>query len=564
MRVWWFLRIFKNSIMKTWIVLPAVLFTLNGAAQQLPGFGLTYLNYIDPLHNTGDDIVQQTEWKKMNIDSLNAPIVRQMQSRGLTWEYMEKDSGVFTFQRADSLIIINPTSDFIAELFYSNGAASDLRYAPWDTLHLNDSASIRQYYVMNVVNHYKNQIDLWEIGNEQSHGWMTHVFQPYQYADLVRETAPVIYANDPGAKIILSGLANPNDEWNLNDSNIVWLDSVLTAFGPNPGQYFDLVDCHLYIDWFRIPVFIRKIQFILDQHGCGNKQILVGENGISSSYSNIFPYPGVGTKHQAEQVFSRMCLAVGAGAVQSHWFSHIDDFGNNGNFQGYGSVYHTTTGVIAQKPSWYSLQLLYNELVNFTGVQLISEGDSTNGSGNYVIKFIVNGQEKYVAWNVNGGSYLLSGLTGNTAEIKSTVCNTSVQTIGNLTDEWPVLSGNNPVFQTTNQGIFGNTMTLVLDAAPVLVTVGNTTGMTYTECGMRNISLFPNPFSGKLTLTADEPLDGVTVVMENSYGERVREMKNLTGQSVSICRGKLSSGLYLIRLIRNDQTIGSRKVLVVD
>ncbi|MCZ2356147.1 MAG: T9SS type A sorting domain-containing protein [Bacteroidia bacterium] len=549
--------------MKKYLFFPILIVTINLYGQQLPGFGLTGLKYFDLTHNPGNIPIIQTSWIKKNLDSLNVPIVRQMENHGLTWDYMETPNNSFHFLKADSLIIINPVTNFFAELFYSRGATSDLRFAPWDTSHLYDSASYRQDYVLKVVSHYKNYIDFWEIGNEQSHGWMARVFQPYQYANLVQETSPTIYSTDPGSKIVLSGLGSPEDEWNTNDSNIVWLDSVLIALGNNPGQYFDIVDCHMYIDWYRIPVFIRKIQSILNQHGCGNKFIMVGENGISSDYSNTWPLAGVGTKQQANEIFTRMCLAVASGAVQSNWFSHIDGFGNNGNFQGYGSVYHEPNGLISQKPSWYSLQLLYNELVNFTSVQMISEGDSLTGNGNYVIKFIIGGQEKYVAWNVNGSNYTLTGLTGNSAQIKNTVCNTSIQTIGSLTDEWPALVNNNPVFQTNTASISGGNLNLTLSSTPILITINNNTGIT-EENENQTFSIYPNPFSSQTILQTNKNLQNATLTIENIFGQTVSQIKNISGHTVILNRDNLATGLYFVRLMQGNKILIVKKTLITD
>lgn len=550
--------------MKYILLLLLLVTTVFCFGQQLPGFGLTYLHYYNPVTPPGHEIVQQTSWKKANIDSLNAPIIRQMHNHGLTWEYMENQDDTFTFSKADSLIIINPTSDFMGELFYGNGATKDLRFAPWDTAHLYDSASFRKDYVSHVVDHYKNYIDYWEIGNEQSHGWKTHIFQPYQYAALVQETTPIIYATDPVSKVILSGLGNPENEWDTNDSNIVWLDSVLIALGNNPGQYFDIVDCHLYVNWYRIPVFIRKIQSILNQHNCGNKLIFVGENGISSDWSNVSPLAGVGTKNQANQIFTRMCLAVASGAVQSNWFSHIDGFGNTGVFQGYGSVYHATSGVITQKPSWYSLQLLFNELVNFSSVQIISEGDSLTGNGNYVIKFIVRGKEKYVAWNINGSNYTLSGLTGNSAQIKNTVCKTSIQTIGSLTDEWPVLINNNPIFQTSNQTIPTGSLNLTLSSVPILITLDNNTGMNQMNIKNEILKIFPNPFSSSTTLQTNKVFNNAILTIYDMYGRQIKEIKNITGQTIILNRDNLPSGLYFVRLTQDNKIIITDKLIIND
>lgn len=552
--------------MKKYLILPLLLVTINCIGQELPGFGLTYLHYYDPTNSSGDDIVKRTSWKKANIDSLNAPIIRQMHNHGLTWEYMERRNNAFTFLRADSLIIINPTSKFIGELFYGNGASSDLRFAPWDTLKQYDSASYRQNYIFRVVDRYKNYIDFWEIGNEQSHGWLTGVFLPYQYAALVQETAPTIYSTDSNSKIILSGLGNPEDELDTNDVSIVWLDSVLTALGNNPGQYFDVVDCHLYTNWYRIPVFIRKIQSILNQHNCGDKLIFVGENGVSSDLANTKPLVGVGTKNQADQIFIRMCLAVASGAVQSNWFSHIDGFGNSGSFRGYGSIYHTTSGVIAQKPSWYSLQLLFNELVNFSSVEMISEGDPLTGNGDYVIKFIVEGKQKYVAWNSNGSNYTLSGLTGNSAQIKNTVCNTSTQTIGSLTDEWPILDNDKPIFQTSNPSISGNSLDLTLTSTPILITTNFNTSINQTSNteNDKEIRIFPNPFSLQSTLQTSSRLVNASLTIYNSIGQTVKHIDNLSGQSIILHRGNLPSGLYFIRISQNNKTILANKFVIIN
>lgn len=63
-----------------------------------------------------------------------------------------------------------------------------------------------------------------------------------------------------------------------------------------------------------------------------------------------------------------------------------------------------------------------------------------------MIKFIVAGQEKYIAWNIGGGDYFLTGLTGDSAHIKNTICNTSIQAFGLLTDEFPVFVNNKILF----------------------------------------------------------------------------------------------------------------------
>lgn len=528
--------------------------------QELPGFGLTYFNYIDPMNNPGDDLLQQTSWKMINIDSLNAPLIRQMQNRDLTWRYMEQPKDSFHFLNADSLILLNPTSQFIGSLFYESGTKDTLYLSPWKS----NSSIDRQHYVSRVVSHYGNAVDFWEIGNENSHSWKAGILSPAQYADALMESASTIYTSDSNSKIILSGLATPEDEWNLNDSNIIWLDSVLSAMGSNPGQYFDIVDCHLYTDWFRIPPFVKKIRAILNQHGCYDKQIMVGENGVSSSYSNTSPLAGVGTKGQAEQVFIRMCLAVASGASHSSWFSHLDGFGTIGSFRGYGSIYHEANGLIAQKPSWYSLQLLYNELVGFDSVQVISEGDTLSGSGNYVIRFEVNGEVKYVAWNIDGGTYTLSGLPYLSAQLQNTVCKTTYQSTGLLNDEWPVLTNGSPDFSITTQSILESNLSLSLDSIPILITLKNSTGFGINSFKSRKVSWYPNPFTTSVTFQMDHPLRDATITLYNLCGQVVRQTENFSGTTVTLHRENLPVGLYFFRLMANNETMAAGKLTITD
>lgn len=209
--------------MKKYFLIPFAIIAVNCLGQQLPGFGLTYLNYTDLFNNPGDDSVQQTTWKKNNIGMLGAPLIRQMQNRDLTWENMEKLNDIFSFLKSDSLIIINPTSQFIGTLLHESGGLDNPLLSPWGS----NSSSDRINYISTVVDHYKNTIDFWEIANENSHSWKKGICSPFQYASLLQEISPAIYAVDSNSNIIISGLGNPEDQWDSNDSNIVWLDSVL-------------------------------------------------------------------------------------------------------------------------------------------------------------------------------------------------------------------------------------------------------------------------------------------------------------------------------------------------
>ena len=467
------------SIRSTGVVLAlstALVFALpcvSGAGDNLfPGFGVTYLNYVVPMGVDGNAEILASSWKLSDLAALSAPLVRQMQNRDLTWNNMEATNDAFTYARAQEIIQPGNGVNFIVSLFYENGAKSDLRLSPWGS----DSAADRFDYVSTVVNHFKDTVRFWEIGNENSHSWLTGKMTPQAYATLLAEIAPTIRALDTNAIIILSGLHNPEDSLgNTGDGPTVWLDQVLTALGTNVNNCIDVVDGHLYGNWYRIPDQVRYIRTVLDAHGC-DAEIMVGENGVSSEPGNETPLAGTDNRTQAGMVFTRMTLAVGAGAAHSSWFSHANGVGTNymHGFRGYGTVWHdpdeTRETNIVHKPSWFSLRLLFRELLNFSSAEMIAEGDGATGAGNYLIKFEVDHSPKFVGWNMGGGVVTLSNLTERVALIESVVCDTVLATNGVLVDQWPVPDVHGEVaFAHTIQTVTNGMLTLTLTNTPQIV-----------------------------------------------------------------------------------------------
>ncbi|MBI4931793.1 MAG: T9SS type A sorting domain-containing protein [Bacteroidetes bacterium] len=78
------------------------------------------------------------------------------------------------------------------------------------------------------------------------------------------------------------------------------------------------------------------------------------------------------------------------------------------------------------------------------------------------------------------------------------------------------------------------------------------------------IKVFPNPFSVKTTLQADMFLKDASLIVYNSFGQTVKQMNNLSEQTIIFNRDNLPSGLYFLRLTQDNKTISADKLVITD
>ena len=79
-----------------------------------------------------------------------------------------------------------------------------------------------------------------------------------------------------------------------------------------------------------------------------------------------------------------------------------------------------------------------------------------------------------------------------------------------------------------------------------------------------NFSAYPNPFSSHTTLQTDFFLKNATLTVYNSFGQAVKQIKNISGQTVVLSRDNLPNGLYFIRLSADHKTLAINKLVIVD
>lgn len=78
----------------------------------------------------------------------------------------------------------------------------------------------------------------------------------------------------------------------------------------------------------------------------------------------------------------------------------------------------------------------------------------------------------------------------------------------------------------------------------------------------KQVTIFPNPFSGQTTLKSTKPLHNASLIVEDCLGRRVKTINHISGQIVIFYRDNLTSGLYFVRLIDDNKVIGVNKLTI--
>lgn len=97
----------------------------------------------------------------------------------------------------------------------------------------------------------------------------------------------------------------------------------------------------------------------------------------------------------------------------------------------------------------------------------------------------------------------------------------------------------------------------------ILEYANTTTGINETVFSSA-VNIFPNPFYTQTVLQADNILQNATLTVYNSFGQTVKQIKNISGQTVTLYRDNLTSGLYFIHLTQDNRQIITKKIIITD
>ena len=80
--------------------------------------------------------------------------------------------------------------------------------------------------------------------------------------------------------------------------------------------------------------------------------------------------------------------------------------------------------------------------------------------------------------------------------------------------------------------------------------------------GNNEVIIYPNPFSSQTVLQVANSLSNATISFYNTSGQKVMEIKNITGQEVILHRKNLPAGIYFVCLTENNKQIAMKKIII--
>lgn len=483
--------------------------------------------------------------------------IRQMTFADVHWKQVEPTNDNWNFTKSDSAFFNNYSLTPIGTLYSMMGNDTIGLQVPWLACNnpftcywdpTNDSTFSKDY-VMQTVNRYKNKTKYWEVANEiesslPPEGLVTLV----QKRDFLKYNYQWIKQADPNAKVLLPGLVGTCCTYPISNS-FTWLRNMLNI---GTGSYFDIMNFHDYNAWWTLPAHMDSVKNILSQYNL-TKPIWVTETAISSA--NISPitpsYSSI--DEQAADVWRRHCLLWAKGAEVVMWHTGW----SNNDMSGWGEF-----GILnyqgQKKKSFHSYKLLNDEIANFSSVTLLSTGTISNnnnsgGNGIWVIKFVVNGTNKWVMWSPNKLSYTLSGI--NSSHIK--VTNVVPNQLSN--------NGNSAQFTintyATSSGLYNFNQ---LPSLPILVE--ETTATSLNSYSLEdNIKIYPNPTSGVINIEYKLLNNSeINIEIMNTTGKVVYNQKNkniYTSGYDCIDLSHFNKGMYLIKFSSENKSI-IKKILL--
>jgi hypothetical protein len=78
------------------------------------------------------------------------------------------------------------------------------------------------------------------------------------------------------------------------------------------------------------------------------------------------------------------------------------------------------------------------------------------------------------------------------------------------------------------------------------------------------IKIYPNPFSYETTFHTNREVKNSLLIVYDSYGQKVKQINNFSGQKITLHLEDLSSGLYYVNLLQEGKIIATDKLIITD
>lgn len=78
------------------------------------------------------------------------------------------------------------------------------------------------------------------------------------------------------------------------------------------------------------------------------------------------------------------------------------------------------------------------------------------------------------------------------------------------------------------------------------------------------LTVFPNPLSTQTVIRTNVSLHNATLTVTNVLGQTMKQIENISGQTVILLRDNLEAGLYLIQISQGNQVVASKKIMITN
>jgi hypothetical protein len=76
--------------------------------------------------------------------------------------------------------------------------------------------------------------------------------------------------------------------------------------------------------------------------------------------------------------------------------------------------------------------------------------------------------------------------------------------------------------------------------------------------------IYPNPLSSESTIKTSKDMKDASLTIYNSCGQQVKQIKNISGNTIILHRDNLPSGFYFLSLTNDNRIITTEKLIITD
>lgn len=238
-----------------------------------------------PYYPTLDDVTRAVEL----MQSAGVQVVRM----DFNWDMLNPTRDEWKFEDYDRAVQIVREHDLelLGILDYVSWWASSAQDSQdWRVRLYSEPRDLHEFarYAEAVVNHYKNEVHVWQIWNEpNTTGFWKPAPNAAHYVSLLKDAYLAVKYADPEAVVVFAGLSGNGIEG--NDASGLTSNFIEQAYAAGASGYFDVLAIHPYmlpnggLDTLRDK--IKAARAVMNRHGGSETPLWLTEIGVPSDAS---------------------------------------------------------------------------------------------------------------------------------------------------------------------------------------------------------------------------------------------------------------------------------------